>query len=108
VREDRRAVAFQVFAVLDSGRRFDDQPLEPCLALDEGPRAPVLAVEFEQIEGIEERLAVMRRLCSFSKIAGLVAAHRLAVDRGRAGPQYSHGLADERISVGPIESVASE
>jgi hypothetical protein len=59
MREDRWAVAFKVLAVLDAGRRLGDELFEPRLALLEGPGPPVFAVELEQIEGIEKRLAVM-------------------------------------------------
>jgi hypothetical protein len=53
MREDGRAVALQVLAILDPGRRLGEELRESGLALLKRPRAPVLAVELEEIEGIE-------------------------------------------------------
>src|SRR6202035_549456 len=50
--EDRRAVAFEVFAVLDPRRGLGEEPFEPSLALLERSRSPILAVEIEEIEGV--------------------------------------------------------
>ena len=54
-------------------------PSAPARLPLEGPRAPVLAVEIEQVERVEDHLASDARLCSRSKIArpALVAPHRL-------------------------------
>jgi len=60
VGEDCRAVALKVLAVLDPGQCTCEELFEPCLALLERPGPPVLAVELQQVEGIEEHLAVMR------------------------------------------------
>jgi hypothetical protein len=48
-----------VLAALDAGRRLGEQLFEPRLAFLERPRPPILAVELEQIEGIEKRLIVV-------------------------------------------------
>ena len=40
--------------------------------------------------------------------AGLVATDRLPVDRHGCRPQRRHGLADARVSLGPIEATARE
>jgi hypothetical protein len=54
--EDRRAVAFEVLAVADPGRRLGEQPFEPGLPLRERSRSPILAIEFQEVEGVEKRL----------------------------------------------------
>jgi hypothetical protein len=59
MREDRSAVAFEVLAVLDPGRRLGEQLFEPGLAFLERARAPVLAAEFQEVEGVEKGLIVV-------------------------------------------------
>ena len=60
VGEDRGAVALQVLGVVDPRSRLRQELGEPCLALLERPWPPVLAVELEQVEGVEDHLAVIR------------------------------------------------
>jgi hypothetical protein len=78
----------------DAGRGLREQLFEQRLALLERPGPPVFAVELEQIERIEKRLAVMCPAMQLfeDRHAGFVAADRLAVDRGRAGPQCTTAL----------------
>jgi hypothetical protein len=79
--EDRRAVAFEALAVLDPGRGVGEKLGEPVLALLEGPRPPVRAVQFEQIEGIKGHLAVIGAAVELveDRKALAVAQHHLAV-----------------------------
>ena len=100
----------QVLAVLNPGRCFGEQLLQLGPALLERTRPPVLAVELQQVEGVEERLIVMGAAMELveDRHAGLIAADRLAVDHRRCRPQGSHGLADARVALGPVEAVARE
>ena len=78
----------QVLAVLNPGPCFGEQLLELGPALLERTRPPVLAVELQQVEGVEERLIVMGAAMELVKDghAGLIAPHRLAVDHRGSRP----------------------
>jgi hypothetical protein len=69
------------------------------LALLERPRAPVLAFELKQAEGVEEDLVVVGAAAKLMDHghAGVVAPHRLAVERSRCGPQPGQRLAGARV-----------
>jgi hypothetical protein len=54
VREDSRTVALKVLGVVDPCWRLLWELSEPRLALLERPGSPVLSVELEQVEGIED------------------------------------------------------
>jgi hypothetical protein len=53
--EDLHAIALQVVAVLNAGRRPPQEPAQRPLALKQRPWWQILAVELEEIEGQEER-----------------------------------------------------
>jgi hypothetical protein len=110
VLENELAVASDVLVKLDSGRRLREQRFEPGLACVQRLRPKVRAVEFEQIEGIEQRAVIVLaavKLVEDGEPAG-IATDRLAVDRRRAGPQRRHGRDDQRIALRPVEAAARE
>jgi hypothetical protein len=80
------------------------------LALLKRPRSPVLTVGFEQVEGVEKHLIVVGSAMQLFEHghARVVAADRLAVDRGRVGANRGHSLGNERIALGPIIAAARE
>jgi len=73
-------------------------------------RPKVLAIEFQQVEGIEQDPIVVPPAMQIveDRDAVCVATDRLAVDGGRTGPDRRHRLGDERIPRGPIVTVARE
>jgi hypothetical protein len=84
VGEDGCPVALQMLAVADAGRR---------------PRPPVLAIELEEIEGIEEHLIVIGPTVQPLEVryAGSVAKDRLAVElppKPTVAPQRPRRCAD--------------
>jgi hypothetical protein len=89
VLENDLTVALEVLVVLDAGRRLREQLFEPRLARMQPLRPKILAIEFEQIEGIEEGLAVMSAAVEPFKDrhARVIATNGLAVDRHGCRPQ---------------------
>jgi hypothetical protein len=96
---------------MDTGRRLGEQLLELGPALLERPRAPVLAVKLQQVEGIKKHLIVTgARLCSFSNTATPASSQQTASPSIAADVVRNprHRPADERMAVGPIVAAARE
>jgi hypothetical protein len=108
--EDGRTVALEVLSELDPERRFVEQLFEPGLAGIERPGAPVLAVELQKVEGIEEGLPIIRPAMQLLEhgYAGLIATDCLTIDRRGCRRQRRHGRVDARIALSPIEVAAGE
>src|ERR1700686_2309848 len=110
MREDGRAVALNVLAILDSRRRLREELCQLGLALLELPRAPVLAIELQKVERVEDHLIVIRAAMQLveDREAIAVAPHRFPVDHRRGHSERRHARADERISVGPVIAAPRE
>ena len=82
VLEDDPAVAFHVLIVLDAGRRLGQQLFQPRLAGVQRLRPEVLAIEFQQVEGVEDHAIIMPPAVQIveDRDAVFVATDRLAVD----------------------------
>jgi hypothetical protein len=67
-------------------------------------RPEILAVEFEQVEGVQDHALIVPPAVQVleDREAVGIATDRLAVDRDRGGPERRHGLSDERIALGPV------
>jgi hypothetical protein len=88
VGKDRRAVALQMLAILDPGPGLAEQFLQSCLALLKRTGPLVLAVELQQIKGIQERLIVVGTAVQLfeHRHAGVIAADSFAIDHHRRRP----------------------
>src|ERR1700730_2732023 len=62
VMEDIRAVCLQVLIQSQAQRRSREKAAECCLAHDERIAAQIIAVELDQVEGVEENTIIVVRL----------------------------------------------
>jgi hypothetical protein len=101
LREDLRTVALQVLTELQAIRCTGDERLEALLAFLELTRPPILAVELEEIERIEEHFGVVGAAMELLEYcdAGLTAADRLAIDHYRYSPFFWQPICCRRASI---------
>ena len=91
----------------------------PALAQDAGQRrlahldrlpAQVVAVQLQQVEGVEERLRLVPAVAE--QLEGgqppLVAAHHLAVDQAGPHLEVVHGLDHQRVALRPVVAPAGD
>jgi hypothetical protein len=78
------------------------EPRQPCLAVAQRQGAKVLAVEFEQIEGVQHRLAdgAVAVQGIEDRDAVQTADAGFAVEGERTGAQLHRGGCDRRIAAG--------
>ena len=83
---------------------------EPPLALDQRQGAQVVAVELEQVEGVQHRLMAPALAAQRTEVRCPVVAgdHRLAVDQERCGLDAESSVNDGREAVGPVMASARE
>src|ERR1700724_2576748 len=102
--EDIRAVCLQVLIQSQAQRRSREQAAECCLAHDERIAAQIIAVEFDQVKGVEENAIIVVPVTDAveRRYPILAARDRLSVDDAGPGAQLGDRLDDERESVGQV------
>jgi hypothetical protein len=102
--EDIRAVCLQVLIQSQARRRSREKAAECCLAHDERMAAQIIAVEFDQVEGVEENAIIVVPVTDAveRRYPILAARDRLSVDDAGPGAQLGDRLDDERKSVGQV------
>ncbi|AEZ50858.1 hypothetical protein DC1_00040 [Burkholderia phage DC1] len=108
--EDGRAVPDQVLVEPDAVRRARKQPLQAVLALLQLDAAQVRAIQFHQVERVQERLAVVparaQQLEHGQPVA--IAADDLAIEDERPGAQRGGAREDLWIPLRPVVPVARQ
>src|SRR6202022_3150847 len=81
-----------------------EKAAECCLANDERIAAQIIAVEFDQVEGVEENTIIVVPVTDAveRRNSVLAARDRLSVDNAGPGVQLGDRLDDERESVGQV------
>jgi hypothetical protein len=104
--EDGRAVAFHVFIEPYAGAGLGHDRCEGGLANRKRIAAEIVAIQFDQIECVEEYALVSALVTDEIKRgnAVVIAGDCLAVDDARARAQVRHRLNDQREAVGEIIS----
>ena len=104
VMEDIRAVCLQVLIQSQAQRRSREKAAECCLAHDERIAAQIIAVEFDQVEGVEENTIIVVPVTDAveRRYSILAARDRLSVDDAGLGAQLGDRLDDERESAGQV------
>src|SRR2546423_6997434 len=107
--EESRAVAFQMLVDPDAGTGLGHGRCERGLADLKWITPQVVAVQLDQVEGIEEYARIMPPIPDAveARHAVLVAAHGLAVDDTRARAQPGERLDDQREAVGQVVAGAA-
>jgi hypothetical protein len=70
----------------------------------------ILAIELEQVEGVQQHMAASRfapEVLKHGEPVG-IAGDRLAIDQAGTHLEPVHGLEDQRIALRPVVSVAGE
>jgi hypothetical protein len=104
----KRRDAAQALEPLDAAvlieRRSREKAAECCLANDERIAAQIIAVEFDQVEGVEENAIIVVPVTDAveRRYSILAARDRLSVDDAGARAQLGDRLDDERESVGQV------
>src|ERR1700730_15140226 len=104
VMEDIRAVCLQMLIQSQAQRRSREKAAECCLANDERIVAQIIAVEFDQVEGVEENAIIVVPVTDAveRRYPILAARDRLSVDDAGPGAQLGDRLDDEGKSVGQV------
>ena len=102
-----------MIAVVQGWSRLWQQAGETLLALDQGPRADILAVEMEEIEQKKHEagsVAGVGRELDHAERGDAVGAHaaQFAVEVSLTRGERRYCARDLRIFVGPVEAVAGE
>src|ERR1700730_1435428 len=102
--EDIRAVCLQVLIQSQAQRRSREQSADCCLAHDERIAAQIIAVEFDQVKGVEENAIIVVPVTDAVERRYPILAARdcLSVDDAGPGAQLGDPLDDERKSVGQV------
>jgi hypothetical protein len=108
--KERRAVLIGMFAEHDSEASLSDQLRQPLLAIHERQRPQVLAIELEQVEGIEHCLAdgamAMQRV--EDRYAVRTAHDGFAIEDERPRLQLCCRARNRGIAGAPVVSAAGE
>jgi hypothetical protein len=110
VPEDRGAFVVGMAIQHDPDATPTDELREPSLAIDEGQRSQVLAVEFEEVEGVQHRLADGAPAVQGVEDRDAIRAahHGLAIDCKRRAPESGRGAYDRRVAVAPVVAAPGE
>src|SRR5262249_22390463 len=110
MREHGQAVAFYMLVEAQPQASFGQHAAQRGLAHLQWITPQVVAIELDQVEGIEEDAAV-RALMPDELERGhavVVASHRFAIDDARARAQARQRLDDQREAVGEVVAGAAE
>jgi hypothetical protein len=104
--EDGRAVAFDVFVEPDAGAGFGHDRCERGLANLQRIAPQVVAVQFDQVEGVQERAVIMAAVANEIERgnAVVIAGDSFAVDdasRGAASPTFTALTLDGQAIISP-------
>jgi hypothetical protein len=108
--EHQLAGRIGVLAEGNAGRNASQQPRQTLFALAERQRAEILPVEFQEVEGLQDRLAHLAAAVERIEDGDAIRAahHSLAVERERLGQQLRSRGCDRGIAFGPVIAVPSQ
>ena len=104
MREDGRAVAFQMLVEAQAKASFGQHTSKRGLAHFQGITPHVVAVQFDQVEGVQERAVIMAAVANEIERgnAFVIAGNGLAVDDAGARAQARQRLDDQREAMGEV------
>jgi len=102
VREDGRAVAFDMLVEPDAGAGLSHDGCERGLADLERVTAQIIAIQFDQVEGVQEHVPVMLAVADTLERCEpvVIARDGFPIDDAGARAQPSQGLHDQREAIG--------